>query len=295
MGRLDGGRALPRAEAAARLRFWYCAIHGRGLPLPCRLSRCRDSRTDNSDYVFSVLQEVRPDIVLLYSAWSGVPFYDGFLPNLQDLVSKLRLLHIPRVIIMGSPPVSNDGLPKAAYDYFWREHRIIPQLSNFRLNASFRTFVQNFREQVLPLGTEYVSAWDALCRGSDCITRAGEDAADLIAFDQAHLTIPGSICPGSDAAKPANEKPGTAVASGPDCALVAYPGEAVYECASMGPRGGVVTRRSAKPDGPDGCFLKKPLRRRHFLPFSLTGMLLLWGLLWGPRRRIVAPFSRPTP
>src|SRR3984957_11570059 len=137
MGRLDGGRALPRAEAAARLdRFWYCAIHGRGLPLPCRLSRCRDSRTDNSDYVFSVLQEVRPDIVLLYSAWSGVPFYDGFLPNLQDLVSKLRLLHIPRVIIMGSPPVSNDGLPKAAYDYFWREHRIIPQLSNFRLNAS---------------------------------------------------------------------------------------------------------------------------------------------------------------
>jgi hypothetical protein len=194
MGRLDGGRALPRAEAAARLdRFWYCAIHGRGLPLPCRLSRCRDSCLDNSDYVFSVLQEVRPDIVLLYSAWSGVPFYDGFLPNLQDFGSKLRLLHIPRVIIMGSPPVSNDGLPKAAYDYFWREHRIIPQLSNFRLNASFRTFVQNFREQVLPLGTEYVSAWDALCRGSDCITRAGEDAADLIAFDQAHLTIPGSI------------------------------------------------------------------------------------------------------
>jgi hypothetical protein len=90
-------------------------------------------------------------------------------------------------------PVSNDGLPKAAYDYLWREHLIIPQLSNFRLNASFRTFVQNFREQVLPLGTEYISAWDALCRGIDCITRAGEDAADLIAFGQAHLTIPGSI------------------------------------------------------------------------------------------------------
>lgn len=112
--------------------------------------------------------------------------YDGFLPNLQDFVSKLRVLHIPRVIIMGPPPVWTDGLPKAAYDYLWREHRIIPQQSNFRLNASFRTFVQNFHEQVLPLGTEYISAWNALCRGSDCITGVGRDVADLMAFDQAH-------------------------------------------------------------------------------------------------------------
>jgi peptidoglycan/LPS O-acetylase OafA/YrhL len=148
---------------------------------------------DNNDYVFSVLREVRPEIVLLYSAWSGSPAYGGFLPNLQDLVLKLRLLHIPRVIIMGPPPNWTDGLPKAAYDYFWREHRIIPRQSNFRLNVGFRTFVQNFREQVLPLGTEYISTWDALCRESDCTTRVGEDAADLIAFDQAHLTIPGSI------------------------------------------------------------------------------------------------------
>jgi hypothetical protein len=109
-------------------------------------------------------KDARPDIVLLYSAWSGVPSYDGFLPNLQDFVSKPRVLHIPRVIIMGPPPVWTDGLPKAAYDYPWREHRIIPQQSNFRLNASFRTFVQNFHEQVLPLGTEYIFAWNALQR-----------------------------------------------------------------------------------------------------------------------------------
>lgn len=50
-------------------------------------------------------KDARPDIVLLYSAWSGVPSYDGFLPNLQDFVSKLRVLHIPRVIIMAPPPV----------------------------------------------------------------------------------------------------------------------------------------------------------------------------------------------
>ena len=75
----------------------------------------------------------------------------------------------------GAPAGWTDGLPKAAYDYLWREHRIIPQQSNFRLNASFRTFVQNFHEQVLPLGTEYISAWNALCRGSDCITGVGRD------------------------------------------------------------------------------------------------------------------------
>ena len=32
--------------------------------------------------------------------------------------------------------------------------------------------------------------------------------------------------------------------------LVAYPGQGVYECAPMGPRGGVVTQRSAKPCTP---------------------------------------------
>jgi peptidoglycan/LPS O-acetylase OafA/YrhL len=144
---------------------------------------------ENNDFVFSVLQGARPDIVLLYSSWSWG--YGNMLPSLADLVRKLRLLNIPRIVIMGPPPAWTGGLPKAAYDYYTHDplHRMIPARSSSGLDTWY-AWQQHFREQVVPLGTEYISAWDALCNGKECLTRLG---ADLISFDEAHLTIPGSI------------------------------------------------------------------------------------------------------
>ena len=146
---------------------------------------------DNNDFIFSMLRDARPDIVLLYSAWA--PAYGDFIPNLTDLIAKLRLMKIPRIIIMGPPPAWGGGLPEAVYAYFQLDplHRLIPMRSSFRVSGYL--YQQEFRNKVLRMDTEYISAWDALCDADKCLTRLGESAADLTSFDGAHLTVPGAI------------------------------------------------------------------------------------------------------
>ncbi len=146
---------------------------------------------ENNDFVFSVLRDARPDIVLLYSTWESG--YGDFMPNLAASVAKLRLLKIPRIIIMGPPPAWGGGLPQAVYAYYQLSplHRMIPTRSSFRVSGYL--YQQEFRNKILSLGTEYISAWDALCNGEECLTRLGNSAAELTAFDEAHLTVPGAI------------------------------------------------------------------------------------------------------
>jgi len=144
---------------------------------------------ENNDFVFSVVRAERPDIVLLYSTWRD---YGDFLPNLTDLIAKLRLLRIPRIIIMGPPPRWGGGLPETVYAYYELDplHRLIPMRTNFRLVGYEEQ--KQFRDRVEPMGTEYISAWDALCKRNECLTRVGESASDLTAFDSAHLTVAGA-------------------------------------------------------------------------------------------------------
>ena len=146
---------------------------------------------ENNDYVFAVVRDTRPDIVLLYSTWESG--YGDFIPNLMDLIAKLRLLKIPRIIVMGPPPAWTGGLPQAVYAYYQLNplDRMIPTRSSFRVTGYL--YQQQFRNRVRSLGVEYISAWDALCIGEECLTRVGDSVADLMAFDEAHLTVPGAI------------------------------------------------------------------------------------------------------
>lgn len=151
----------------------------------------RPNCVPNDDASFSALSQAHPDIVLLYSVWN----YGNVMPNLTDLVAKLHALNIPRIVIMGPPPIWQGGLPKAAYDYYIQDplHRMLPVRSSFRVDKSWYEYQQQFRNQALPLGTEYISTWDALCNGDECLTRLGDEAKDLMVFDHMHLTVPGAI------------------------------------------------------------------------------------------------------
>jgi peptidoglycan/LPS O-acetylase OafA/YrhL len=155
-------------------------------PLPMR-SHC----AEYNDFAFSVLSSAHPDIVLLHSTWS--PNYGDFMPGLRVLVEKLRALNVPRIIIMGLPPTWEGGLPNAAYRYYMSTREMIPARSDFHVSDAVHRYEERFRQQIMPLGTEYISAWDALCDADKCVTRVGDDAADLVAFDGSHLTVAGSI------------------------------------------------------------------------------------------------------
>jgi SGNH domain-containing protein len=114
------------------------------------------------------------------------------LPGLRTLIDRLRQLGVPRIVVMGPPAAWTHGLPNAAYRYYMLHSReMIPPRSDFGVDRSEYDYQQRFREQVKSLGVEYISGWDALCRGEECLTRVGENGS-LVAFDHAHLTVPGS-------------------------------------------------------------------------------------------------------
>jgi peptidoglycan/LPS O-acetylase OafA/YrhL len=149
----------------------------------------------SNDLVFAALADAHPDIVLLHSTWD----YYNAVPILRDLIERLRALKIPRIIVMGPSAGWIGGLPGTAYRYYMLHfylhdpaRQLIPVRSNFGVNEALYANEQRFRQEVTPWGVEYISAWDALCNGDECLTRTGEGDKALVAFDYVHLTVPGA-------------------------------------------------------------------------------------------------------
>lgn len=153
----------------------------------------RPNCLDNNAYVFSLISRVRPEKLLLYSAWNPQD-RDRIPPALATLVQKLKQLGISNIFIMGPPPRWDGGEPRAAFDYYTHDpsHRTLPVRSDFRINDEWYRYQRTFREIVATLGVDYISAWDAFCEAKQCKTRVGSDPADLIAYDETHLTISGA-------------------------------------------------------------------------------------------------------
>jgi hypothetical protein len=49
------------------------------------------------------------------------------------------------------------------------------------------------RDALVPRGAAYISARDVLCNEEGCLTRLGDEASDITASDQVHLTEKGSV------------------------------------------------------------------------------------------------------
>lgn len=136
-----------------------------------------------NDKVLSLVRELRPDIVLLHSAWGG------YLDNVAETVAALKQQTNARIVVLGSVPRWKRGLPNEVLRYFMLHHRLIPERSSRAETDKSGTAL---RAKLVPLGAEYVSVWDALCNADGCLTRIGDSAKDISASDQVHLTEKGS-------------------------------------------------------------------------------------------------------
>jgi peptidoglycan/LPS O-acetylase OafA/YrhL len=137
-----------------------------------------------NDKVLSLARQIRPDIVLLHGTWGRN------LDAVAETVAALKKETNARVVVLGSVPWWKRGLPNEVLRYFMLHHRLIPARSH-RAEADGPGAI--LCEKVLPSGAEFISAWDALCNGDGCLARVGDDAGDISASDQAHLTEKGSI------------------------------------------------------------------------------------------------------
>jgi peptidoglycan/LPS O-acetylase OafA/YrhL len=135
-----------------------------------------------NDKVLSLVREIRPEVVVLHGTW------ERHLDNVAETVVALKGLGA-RVVVLGPVPYWRRGLPNEVMRYFMLHQRLIPERYDGAAPAGYDA---TMRGKLTPLGAEFVSARDAMCDASGCLTRVGETAADLTTSDQVHLTEKGS-------------------------------------------------------------------------------------------------------
>jgi SGNH domain (fused to AT3 domains) len=120
---------------------------------------------------------------LLHGTW------EKYLDNVAETVTALKQQTGARVVVLGPVPVWKRGLPNEVLRYFMLHHRLMPERSN-RAEPDWTGAL--LRTKLVPLGADYISAWDAMCDADGCLTRIGGSAGDISASDQVHLTEKGS-------------------------------------------------------------------------------------------------------
>ena len=125
-----------------------------------------------NDKVLSLAREIRPDIVVLHGTW------EKHLDNVAETVIALKQIGA-RVVVLGPVPLWRRGLPDEVMRYFMLYHGLIPERYD---GAASNGYDAVMREKLVPLDAEFISARDALCNASGCLTRVGDGACGY--FDE---------------------------------------------------------------------------------------------------------------
>jgi hypothetical protein len=138
-----------------------------------------------NDKVFSLVRQIKPDIVLLHGTW------EKHLDHVAETVTALKKETNARVVVLGGVPSWRRGLPSEVLRYFMLHRALIPERSPNGSPSSGYDAVM--RARLEPLGAEFISASDVFCNAQGCLTRIGAAAADITVSDQVHITEKASI------------------------------------------------------------------------------------------------------
>jgi peptidoglycan/LPS O-acetylase OafA/YrhL len=139
----------------------------------------------NNDHVLAQLTQIKPDIVLLH----GVQ--EEYLDHVAETVATLKRETNARVVVLGAEPLWRRGLPNEVLRYYMLYHRLIPARSFDAVLHHWQDAAE--RDALGAEGAEFISASDVMCNAEGCLTRIGDQAADLTASDKIHLTEKASI------------------------------------------------------------------------------------------------------
>ena len=138
-----------------------------------------------NDKVFSLVRQIKPDIVLLHGTW------EKHLDNVAETVVALKKETNARVVVLGGVPAWRRGLPSEVLRYFILHRALIPERSPGAVPPTAYDAVM--RARLEPLGAEFISASDVFCNAQGCLTRIGDAPADITVSDQVHITEKGSV------------------------------------------------------------------------------------------------------
>jgi hypothetical protein len=171
-------------------------------PLPIAVNKHRVYCPTIQKEIREFLRKTKPEVVILAASWRG---YIGgsdltssspdvlTLADLQKLIQSLFEDGIGRVIVVG--PINDWSLPLPQVffkDNFltgsaWKGRSLSPDADVLAVKD------QQYRAAITKTGARYVSLFDALCIGNQCLTLIpGWRAEALFQFDPNHLTADGS-------------------------------------------------------------------------------------------------------
>jgi peptidoglycan/LPS O-acetylase OafA/YrhL len=139
----------------------------------------------NNDRVLAMARQLKPEIILLHGTW------EKDFDHVAETVATLKRETGARVIVLGPGVFWKRGLPNEVLRYYLLHHELIPARSTEAVVA--RGTEMDLREAVLREGAEFISAADVLCNEQGCLTRLGDEARDITASDQVHLTEKASV------------------------------------------------------------------------------------------------------
>jgi peptidoglycan/LPS O-acetylase OafA/YrhL len=149
---------------------------------------------------FKLIQELKPDIVMMYAYWShGLDGKGGFgglynLSTLDATVAELKNAGVKKVILMGPTPYWRNSLPHNIVET-WKKAKTVakPPLymsyGDFGLVRELPLYDKQMRDIAKRLDISYISGLDFLCNTDGCLTRDSEDGVKVASVDYGHLTV----------------------------------------------------------------------------------------------------------
>lgn len=150
-----------------------------GIDVP-KFPYCRGS----NDRTLGVIAEVNPDIVLLHGTWDKFPH---LARSMDTAIIALRRVTKARIVVLGATPAWQRGLPPEILRYYGFHHAALPQRWRYGVYGG-EVLDTPMREAVVPLGADFISAWDVFCNPDGCLTRTGDSMRDITTTDRVHIT-----------------------------------------------------------------------------------------------------------
>jgi hypothetical protein len=146
----------------------------------------RPNCTHLNRWVLEWVRENRPATVFLAASW---PSYDGY-QGVAGTIRELLALGTPRVVLVGPVVSFRERVATVLARQSTDEH-VPERIPSTRLER-LRKVDSELRALAAETGAEYVSPLNLACDERGCLVAPGGTAAQMLVFDQSHLTPVGS-------------------------------------------------------------------------------------------------------
>jgi hypothetical protein len=149
-----------------------------------------------NEAAYKKIAELKPGIVMLMGHLANyMVVREGgselSLAALRNTVSRLRAIGVSRIVVVGCLPEWTIAQPKVSVR-LWRDTRATSDRTYKYLNTSSARVDSEIRDTIIGSGAVFVSPLDALCNERGCLLSTARNPRSPLAWDTAHLTLPGS-------------------------------------------------------------------------------------------------------